>query len=67
MLAGNCVASGQNLRLHRAGNVHEVNAAAAGLRRLWRRRDDWFFSAPGAKNFFDGAKHGGRIKITDHQ
>ncbi len=66
MFASDSVAAEQDLRLHRAGNVDEKNAAAAGIcggRGFWAGR---FLAGPLAENFFDRLDHGGRIEIADH-
>src|SRR5256885_11469929 len=65
MLASDGVAAGQDLRLHRAGNVHEINAAASRLRWLRRCRNCRLRARPSAKSLLDGLQHGAGIEVAD--
>src|SRR6267142_1891522 len=67
MLAGDGVAASENLRLHGAGNVHQMNPSSAGLARFWRGRDRRLVTGPAAKNFLDSFEHRCGVKIADHQ
>src|SRR5256885_6255910 len=65
MLPGNRMAACQNLRLHRAGNVHEINAAASRLRWLRRCRNCRLRARPSAKSLLDGLQHHAGIEVAD--
>ncbi len=68
MLAGDGMATDEDLGLHRAGIVDKVDAAALRLRRSRELLCGGFLSGPVAKSFFDGFQHGLRIEIADeHQ
>src|SRR5689334_11411993 len=67
MSTGNGVAAGENLRLDRARDVHEVDATSVGLSRFWRWRDHGLGTAPTAKYSFDCAEHSVGIEITNHE
>src|SRR5690242_27263 len=65
MPAGDGVAAGENLRLHGAGEIHEIDAPAS----RGRGRSDGFsfrlFPLPAAKNSFDGAEDCAGIEVSD--
>ena len=55
----------ENLGLHRAGQIHQVNAAAFGNGWCGGFGRGGFFAGPIAENSFGGFLHGGGIEITD--
>ena len=67
MLAGDGVASRQNLRLHCARHVHKIDAAAAGICGLGICFCRRLISAPRAEHFFDVLQHFLRLEIANQQ
>ena len=67
MLSRDGVAARKNLRLHRTGQMHEINSPPARIRRSRRRFCNRLLSVPRAEHFFGAFQHRVRLKITDEQ
>src|SRR5262249_19291726 len=67
MFARDGVSSAENLRLHRSGDMDEIDSAARRGERGWRLLEERLLTGPRAKHSFDFLLHACRFEVADNK